>query len=462
MSDFKQGTASIDQVKTQNQGGLKTYQKLAGIVIVSTALAACGAAPTKPKQVEGSAPIENSSVNTLSVYQEAKGLYDTWLKKLNEAEPLKRYSPDIYKQTLKAWSDAVDVYEDFADDPAKAVKDYSFFSKGTYAERFAQEVDKVEVLYGKLTALKDRADKVLAPSIEQMSYLKKIETFKHYQSEYNSIDEEFERLFSYIEDKEIGDAQNKQSEFLHRAKKLEIKTIRKIYIAPLEQEIKVLKEQGVSLHAAISYAKADAELTLAKQQVEANPRNIESIEAAASKVQFEIDHTTHIAAEVQDLKALGSNGYETYILSIENQLFSISNTLNGTDFRNVALTQQSENILAQIKLQQVTAKPVQAELQQSKADLVQRNQQLEQLQQQVSSLQAQLKAAEQQLQLNAQQSEVDKQRLRQQLEGNQQILMQTQQKLIELQQSSVESKRVTTEATAAESESSVQAPKTAE
>lgn len=418
-----------------------TRRNLAIILLTSSLLTACGGASTKPQQVEGSVPVADASTRTLSAYESATNTYNQWLKTLNDAAPLQRYSPKQYEDMLDRWSEAVDIYQDFADEPQKSVEKYSFFGSATYAERFQEEIVKVDQRYNRLTALKHRADKLLAPAIEQMSYLEKIGTPKLYKQEYASLNKSFNNLFAYIEDKEEGDAQNKQSEFLHQAKKLEVKTVLKIHIRPLEKEISTLSSNGIGAQAPISFTKAKAKLSTAKQIATSTPRDIETIQTATAETQFEIDHTLHIAAEVQKLKALNEKSYENYILDFENQIFSISKALNDTDHRNLPLPQQTRHLTSLIQQQHATQQNLQTQLQQQRQTLEQLQsdkKSVETTQQQFNNLQQQLSNTQQQLSNTQQQLNDAQQKLminRQELNETKQALRQSQQELSDTKES---------------------------
>jgi hypothetical protein len=324
------------------------YKKLAFVIIASAAISACSSTGSGPRQVEGSVTKVDESVKTLSIYENAKSSYEEWLAKLNDAEPLKLYSKDLYKDTMEAWSDAVGVYEDFADDPAKATKDYSLFSSGTYAERFNEELGKVTAKYSKLLELKERADTILADSIDQMAYLEKLDAGKYYKDDFKRIKREYKDLFEYVADKDIADAQNKQAEFLHDAKKLEVKTVIRINITPLEKELKLLSKNGIKTHAPISFAKANAELALAKNTIKGSPRDEKLIQSSVDKVKFELAHTTNVSAESQRFKAISKNKYESMILEMENRILAISKAVDGSDFRDKPLRVQTKMIVERL------------------------------------------------------------------------------------------------------------------
>jgi hypothetical protein len=328
---------------------MNNFRKCALIIVTGVALTACGSSSTKPAEVAGSITPVDESIQAEGVYEAAKADYELWLKKLKDIEPLELYSKSLYKDTLSAWAKAVDVYGDFADDPAKAIKDYSIFSSGTYAEEFNEKLAIVKTKHAKLLELKKKADTILADSIDQMEYLDSIDAETHFKQNYRSVKSAYIALFAYVADKDIGDAQNKQAAFLNTAKKLEIKVILKINIVPLEEEVALLKKNGLGTLAPISFNKTKAELTLASSEVENNPRNEDVIKTMTDKVKFEINHTTQVANEVQRLRKTSNLKFEAVALEIENRLLDISKAINNSDFRDKPVRVQTDMIVELIE-----------------------------------------------------------------------------------------------------------------
>ena len=385
---------------------MNKFQKCALVIVTGATLAACGSSSTKPAEVAGSISPVDESVQAESIYNSAKADYELWLGKMKEIEPLELYSKSIYKETLSSWAKAVDVYEDFANDPAKAVKDYSIFSSGTYAEEYNEKLAIVKVNHAKLLELKKKADTILADSIDQMEYLDTIEAEKHFKQNYRTVKNAYVALFAYVADNDIGDAQNKQAAFLNTAKKLEVRVVLKVNIEPLEKEIAQLKKSGISTLAPISYSKATAELSLATSEVENNARNQEVILAATEKVKFEIDHTTQVASEVQRLRSTSNLKFEAVALEVENRLLEISKAIDGSDFRNKPVRVQKDMIVElideltntdtatrlenEVASLQAKLEASQNKLSQEQSSLAEASKQQEVLRERIESLQQQL------------------------------------------------------------------------
>ncbi len=329
---------------------MRMDMKLAHTTLVMAALlglSGCQSTSEQPKEV--GVTNQESKTDSYAIYEQTKSDYETWLATLKEAKSLKLYSPDLYSELLESWEDAVEIYEDVAVDPAKATESYSVFSSGTYAEKFSEHLVVVEKNHNKLLALKETADVLLADSIAQMAYLDDISAKKAYSSEYASVSRSYRALYEDVEDGDLDDAQTNQVKFLTKAKALEQKVVLKEFVAPLNKQLGQLRSQGFNRVAAISYAKAKAEVSVAENTVKANTRDLKVISEAVSSAQFEIDHVKNTAAEVKLLVNVDNGKFEPIILEFEGKLLTISKSINGSDFRNQPLRVQAELIVDAIK-----------------------------------------------------------------------------------------------------------------
>lgn len=373
--------------------------KLARTTLVMTALlglAGCQSTSEQPKEV--GVTNQESKTDSYAIYEQTKSDYEAWLATLKGAKSLKLYSPDLYSELLESWEEAVEIYEDVAVDPAKATESYSVFSSGTYAENFSERLVVVEKNHKKLLGLKETADALLADSIAQMAYLDDIGAKKAYSSEYASVNRSYRALYEDVEDGDLDDAQTNQVKFLAKAKGLEQKVVLKEFVAPLNTQLSKLRSEGFHRVAAISYAKAKAEISVADNTVKANTRDLKVITEAVASAQFEIDHVKNTAAEVKLLANVDDEKFEPIILEFEGKLLTISKSIDGSDFRDQPLRVQTELIVDAIK--QLHSANSTDELESKIADLSKQN---EAMKEQVAQHNAVLaKEKEQQASLNKQ------------------------------------------------------------
>lgn len=363
-------------------------------VALATLLSACQST-TEPRQIASETnKASQESQNTLKVYEASKSSYESWLVKMEESKSLRLYDKDLVEDLFDAWSEAVDVYEDFASNPGKATESYSVFSSGTYAEVFDKRLLAVSSLYDKLQSLKSEADSLLAPAIAEMAYLDSIEAEQHFASRYKRLASDYRALFEDVADNDIDDAQVGQAEFLADAKKLEVAVAVKLNIEPLKSDIALLRKEGFKTAAPISFTKANAALEQAVVTVTANPRDNAVIASAVGDVTFEIEHLKHIGQEVKRFRNVDDGKFEPLILELENQLHAIAQAMQHDDLRDQPMQQQA--LAMEEKAQSLTGSTdvdpqlaaLMAKLDAVQADLTVSQQEKETLSAQVSTLEA--------------------------------------------------------------------------
>jgi hypothetical protein len=288
----------------------------------------------------------SKEVNDFDRYEQAKSNYETWLVTLNESKGLKLYSSRLYAGLLSSWNQAVEIYEEIAVDPAKVNERYSLFSSTTYSEAFTEELSEVAEKYAAIIKIKTQADLILADALSQMHYLEKMGAATVFADEYHDIYDDYSELFEYIVDNKIASAQTEQVDFMNKAKALEEKMLLAKYIAPLQKALNNFADQGFRKVAAISYAKAEAEINAASSIVKANTRDLQVIEQAVADAQFELAHLRNVAHEVKSLSSVKSSQFEPAVLEYERKLLSVSKALNGADYRDQPLRVQADLIVA--------------------------------------------------------------------------------------------------------------------
>lgn len=367
---------------------MKQIGKVACLVFLAALLSACQSTP------EGEGGV-SSEINTEDAFQGALKTYRFWRDKLEGVAHLEVYSPDKYAQMMSSWQKADSIFQEFRLSPAKAFESYSLFSSTTYLERFNEEILIVENSLAELKKLKQVADDILEPAITQLNYLNSIDARRYYRSEYARLSRFYAKLFRLVEEDEESDALEEQEEFLERAHSLEIRTIKKIYIAPLADTLRELRRNDVKYYAPISYGRAEADIEAGKVLIERSPRAFTEITKAVIKIKFELAHAEHIALEVQGLRDRSKDEYESFILDIENKLLQISLALNDSDLRNQPLKNQAAQIKNEVMVarrQNVAVRPRDnAELDEQKimslAHLVsEQKKQIEQLEARLASL----------------------------------------------------------------------------
>ncbi|PSU48597.1 hypothetical protein C9J12_11120 [Photobacterium frigidiphilum] len=311
--------------------------KVAVALVLTALLSACGSTPDNGQAV-------TSAINTGDAVKNAQNIYQNWQEKIQSIEHLQLYSPNKYDVVQAHWKKADSIYQSFAGSPETAFKSYSIFSSATYLERFLDEINQAQITLTKLDKLKVKSDRVLAPAIKQMAYLNSLDAARYYRSEYTRLNRFYAKLFNYIDNDDVSDAREEQEEFLERSFSLEIKTVKKIYIAPLETKLRDLRRNDVRYYAPLSYSRVETEITDGNRIIDLTPRNFKAIDKKVIEIQFELDHAAHIALEVKGLRDRSKDDYENFILEIENKLLRISRALDNQDLRNQPIRSQAKLI----------------------------------------------------------------------------------------------------------------------
>ncbi|MGF1686175.1 hypothetical protein L4C36_05695 [Photobacterium japonica] len=319
-----------------------TYCKqAAGLLVLAALLGGCSTTPEGQQSAE-------TTFNTEDVLQAAQHTHRFWRDILINAEVFRLYAPDKYVAMMESWLRADSLYRDMEMTPETAQQSYSLFSSETYLDRFNAEIAIVDHNYQELEYLQRVANDVLKPAMTQMDYLTSIDASDHYHSEFARLDRFYASLFSAIAKGDVSKAKDEQVEFLSRAQSLEVRVIKRIYIAPQERALRELRRQDVRYLAPLSYAKVEAEINTGKSLIDQSPRAFDAISQVVTQITFELAHAEHMAAAVKALRDRSRDEYESYLLDVEAQMLAISQALNDTDLRDRSLAEQGTLIRQQV------------------------------------------------------------------------------------------------------------------
>lgn len=322
-------------------------KKLALVASMMLAIAGCQSTPEEQAAAKG---VTNERVEqAITPFVAIQKSHQYWSETLQQSDKLALYAPENYQDLTYAWKEANDIYQKLEKDPTLASKSYSLFSSDTYAQAYQEQLKLVEQNFSALEKLKLKADVILADSIAQMDYLAEINTATHYSSDYNKVLAQYKKLFTYVVVDELEEAQEKQVAFLTTAKQLEVKVVHKTFIQPLVKQLNKLKKEDFNEVAPFSFATAENVLNIAANIAQTNPRDKAAITQAVANAQFEIEHVKQVTHQVKLLAAVEDDEFENAVLEIENKLLAISKAVDGSDYRNVMLREQSEKILSSVK-----------------------------------------------------------------------------------------------------------------
>lgn len=324
---------------------MKHYFKIAVVASALMSVVGCQSTGQQTTSVE-----QTTAVNTqaLSTFDELQKQFSLDKATFDAATELKIYSEDSYDLMMAEWNEAKEIYADIEQEPGLMNEEYSMFSSGSYAAKYVSVIASANTHLSQLKEYKKKADVVLSDAIAQMTYMQSINVAKYYPQDFSDLYNHYEELFVIVIEDDIAEAQTEQAEFLTKAKEVEIETSLTIHVTPLENEFALLSQKGFKSIAPISYGQTKAELEKTKKTVQANNRDQELITDVVAKTRFQLDHLKNITAEIKLLRAVKNGAFEQTILEFENKLLSISQAINGEDFRDQPLRIQTTDIVSSV------------------------------------------------------------------------------------------------------------------
>ncbi|MGR6861254.1 hypothetical protein ACU5EH_13685 [Aliivibrio salmonicida] len=325
---------------------MKQYFKMAMIASALVGVVGCQSTGGESASVSTEQTTNVQSVSTFGALEKQYSLDKTTF---DAVEGFKIYSASAYTEMMGNWIEAKEVYAEIEKEPGLLNEEYSMFSSGSYAAKYTSLVAAADTQFSVLKTYKEKADVVLSDAIAQMEYMNSIEVQRYYPTDYAELNKQYKSLFVTVIEDDIAEAQTDQASFLTKARVTEIKTSLMTHVTPLEKEFSVLSSKGFKAIAPISYGQTKAELDKTKKAVQANNRDQALIVDVVAKTRFQLDHLKNMAAEVKLLKAVKNGQFEQSVLEVENKLLSISQAINGDDYRDQPLRMQTTEILAAVQ-----------------------------------------------------------------------------------------------------------------
>ncbi|MBW3694665.1 ATPase [Vibrio sp. T187] len=325
-----------------------TKSKVALITAMLLGVVGCQSTPSSTEGTN-SGTNKDSAQTELRTFDSIDSIYQTWSTKLIDVDALEIYAPENYGELVDAWKDAQEIFADMVSKPELISKGYSIFSSQTYAQAFDERVALVEQNYDAIMTLKKKSDAILAVAIDQVAYLDDLEANALFPSSYKRLYSQYRGLFNLVLLDELESVQEEQVSFLTKARVLEVKVVRHKFVEPLLAQYELLVDEDFDEVAPLTLARAKSQIELTENRIEANPRAITVIKEAVAQAEFELDHVRSVAQEVKLIASVEDEQFEQVVLDMENRLLAISRAVNGRDYRNLALSQQSDNIVSNIE-----------------------------------------------------------------------------------------------------------------
>lgn len=193
--------------------------------LVASALVTLIGCQSTPKEGQQAVQTNQELQQANAEFAKIQTMQSEWTKTLATVAELKIYSPSDYAALVKSWNEASDLYNVMEKNPNVTTEDRSFFSSQSYAKAYQAKIAAVDALHQTLLTFKGKADVLLADSIAQMHYLEKIFAKRHFPSEFRSLTVSYNKLFAYVKNDDLEDAQDKQVEFLDQGKNSRLRSV---------------------------------------------------------------------------------------------------------------------------------------------------------------------------------------------------------------------------------------------
>ncbi|MDP2561665.1 hypothetical protein [Psychrobium sp. 1_MG-2023] len=324
--------------------------KLGAVCITLTALAGCQSKIKIPQ-------INDNESNTQEV--QSQGYFSevkTALTKLNrmikssEKDRLGYYAPQEYRDALSSLADATEEYNDITQNGVsslnifKSESEQRAIAKSTMLRHIDDANKNIMAAY----ILKETAESALAEPLKQQKRLNGLNLEKFFPKEHKQYNKEINSFVEKIGDGKLAQVKQAVPALVTKMTATEVKLVKKIELGTINIEISTLAKNKPQKYIPTSYQALLDSRDFAYAVINKDPRDTQSIKKAVAKVQFQLDHATHIAQEVASLAAKKDTAFEAYLLNNQKFVHELSQALNSEDLRN-------QPSIEQLKLLKVTA-----------------------------------------------------------------------------------------------------------
>ncbi|USD35925.1 hypothetical protein [Ferrimonas sp. SCSIO 43195] len=282
---------------------------------------------------------QQADAQATEFFIQAQSAVDALAQRLTQAQAddLALHAPDLLEEAKDQHKDAQEEFDDIRYTPAEA-------DQGT-VDDILVAVLKANQALDSGYLIKQTAEKVLADAMAMRARLQQLDAASYFGKQMRRAEQQYRDLLEEVADGDIEDAQEGQAELIKLLSAIEIKTVERLTLTGVKKQLASMQKNRLARSAPLSFQRAVASMELAKSVIASDPRNDKAIEAAATQVQFDLDHAQHIAQAVKNLDALDEDDFESYILAQENRLNQVVQALGSDDVRDRPFSQQTQAIV---------------------------------------------------------------------------------------------------------------------
>lgn len=308
------------------------------LILVATSMA-LGCQSTSEKKIE-----ETIETNKQTVYlSEAKVALDELQLQITQAgkNNLKYFSPEPYEEALEAYQNGFSHYADIIKNGTSSLSFKSSTEQIDEAKQIILNyISQAKQHLQNANSIKSSAELVLAETFSQRIRLEELNVQSLYARDYKKITNKIDDLVELISEGEVTEAEEDQVPLLSKMVAMEIKAVKQIELGDLDKGIANVKKSRVYKLIPASYQVLLNVRKTADAVITTDPRDVENIKQAVDAVKYELAHAIQVADEVQKLKNIKSDRFESYVLSVENDLNYVVQALGASEVKNQSLGQQ--------------------------------------------------------------------------------------------------------------------------
>ncbi|GAA5194169.1 hypothetical protein [Ferrimonas gelatinilytica] len=233
----------------------------------------------------------------------------------------------------------------FAAQPDRMYERLGVFSTRSRAEAAEDALTDARQAFAQAQRVRSLAEEALAEAFANRQVLRQLEAPRWYPDAYELLELRLKSLVDLVAAERLTRVTEGEPALLAQQHQLEVKTVRRIYLAPHRTRLEELNNEGLDLTAPQTYQAAAHQLDRAWQAVERNPRDLDGIARQAEITRFAVAHAHHLGNELQQLDLQEKPEREIYLLSLEAQLARLAEVLGLPDLREYPLQQQLKQLL---------------------------------------------------------------------------------------------------------------------
>lgn len=219
----------------------------------------------------------------------------------------------------------------YAEQALQEAKKHSDSDKEKDREKAILQLFRADLFLAKAEESGELVRDILADSLAHKQVLLALKADTLHARAYRRVDNGLTALAELIEAGDTEKAREEQGSLLSRMHRLEVQTLKTVYMQPVEDRLRDARtDNNAHRLAEVTYADAQAAIDKANQFIENNPRDIDGIKLISDKAGHAVMRSYHVATEVDKLLGADEETAEQYVLFVES-LFERINASVGIE-----------------------------------------------------------------------------------------------------------------------------------